>query len=109
MPRLARSKLCSRTGSLPPRKWRSRLSPVGYLANPASLMGIPQLEVGHAGNRITFGCSDLTALAQALIEIDAADDSDWIATERVPSALVDRSFRRFLGHHGQETIAEHFE
>ena len=96
--------LTSATGSSTPN-----CSPVGYLANPASLIGIPKLEVAHAGNRITFGCSDLTALARSLIKIDLADESDWIEAERVPSALVDKVFRRFLRDHSQETIAEHFE
>ena len=50
MPRLARSKQRSRTGSLPARKRRSRLSPVGYLANPASLTGIPKLEFTSCWN-----------------------------------------------------------
>src|SRR5208337_153767 len=109
MPRLARSKQCSRTGSLPARKRRSRLSPVRHLANPASLIGIPRLEAAHAGSRITFGCSDLTALAQTLVEIDLATESDWFATGKVPAALVDSVLRRFLLDHGQETIAEHFE
>ena len=79
MPRLARSKQCSRTGSLPARKRRSRLPRTGYLANPASLIGIPRLEAAHAGSRITFGCSDLTALAQTLVEIGLATESDWIS------------------------------
>ena len=64
MQRLARSKRCSRTGSLAARKRRSRLPRTRYLANPASLIGIPRLEAAHAGSRITFGCSDLTALAR---------------------------------------------
>ena len=88
---------------------RSRLSPVGYLANPASLIGIPRLEAAHAGSRITFGCSDLTALARRLVEIGLATESDWIAAGRAPAALVDSVFRRYLGGHGQEIIAEHFE
>jgi hypothetical protein len=58
---------------------------------------------------MTFGCSDLTALAQTLVEIGAADESDWIAAERVAAALVDRVCRRFLRDHGQETVGEHFE
>ena len=109
MPRLARSKQCSRTGSLTARKRRSRLPRTGYLANPASLIGIPRLEAAHAGNRITFGCSALTALAQTLVEIDLATESDWIAAGKTPAALVDSVFRRFLRDHGQEIIAEHFE
>jgi len=109
MPRLARSKQRSRTGSLTARKRRSRLPRTGYLANPASLISIPHLEVAHAGSRITFGCSDLTALAQTLVEIGLATESDWIAAGKAPAALVDSVFRRFLREHGQETIAEHLE
>src|ERR1022692_3650070 len=109
MPRLARSKQHSSTGSLPARERRSRLSPVRYLANPASLIGIPRLEAAHAGSRITFGCSDLTALAQTLVEIGLATESDWIRAGKTPAALVDSVFRRFLRDHGQEIIAEHFE
>ena len=109
MPRLARRSQSIGAGSLAPSKRRSRLSPVGYLANPASLTGIPKLEVAHAGNRITFGCSDLTALAQTLVEIDLATEADWIAAGRVPAALVENVFRRSLHDHGQETVAEHFE
>jgi len=47
----------------------------GYLANPASLIGIPRLEPVHAGNKISFGSSALTALAQALVQIDLANES----------------------------------
>ena len=82
MPRLARSKQRSRTGSLTARKRRSRLSRTGYLANPASLIGIPRLEPAHAGNKISFGSSALTALAQTLVEIDLATESDWIAARK---------------------------
>jgi len=78
MPRLARSKQCSRTGSLPARKRRSRLPRTRYLANPASLIGIPRLEDAHAGSRITFGCSDLITFAQTLVETGLATESDWI-------------------------------
>src|SRR5271166_5876309 len=81
----------------------------GYLANPASLISIPRLEAAHAGSRITFGCSDLAALAQTLVEIGLAMESDWIGAGRTPAALVDSVFRRFLRDHGQEIIAEHFE
>jgi hypothetical protein len=48
-------------------------------------------------------------LAQALVEIDLATESDWIAAGRIPAALVDSVFRRFLCDHDQEIIAEHFE
>ena len=109
MPRLARSKQCSRTGSLPARKRRSRLPRTGYLANPASLIGIPRLEPVHAGNKISFGSSALTALAQTLVEIDQANESDWIAAEKTPSTLVEHVLRRYLADRGQSAIAEHFE
>jgi len=109
MPRLARSKQCSRTGSLPARKWRSRLPRTGHLANPASLIGIPRLDPDHAGNKISFGSSALTALAQTLVEIDQADESDWIAAGKTPSTLVEQVLRRYLADRGQSTIAEHFE
>src|SRR5208283_278592 len=109
MPRLARSKQCSRTVSLTARERRSRLPRTGYLANPASLISIPRLEAAHAGSRITFGCSDLTSFAQTLVETGLATESDWIAAGKVPAALVDSAFRRFLRDHGQEIIAEHFE
>jgi hypothetical protein len=58
---------------------------------------------------MTFGCSDLTALAQTLVEIGIANEFDWIEAERVPAALVDAVFCRFLHDHGQETVGEHFE
>jgi hypothetical protein len=109
MPRLARSKQCSRTGSLTARKRRSCLSPVRYLADPASLIGIPRLEAAHAGSRITFGCSDLTSLAQTLVEVGLATAPDWTASGKAPAALVDSVLRRFLRDHGQAIIAEHFE
>jgi hypothetical protein len=109
MSRLAGSKQCSRTGSLTARKRRSRLYPVRHLANPASLIGIPRLEAAHAGSRITFGCSDLTPLAQTLVEIGLATESDWVGTGKTPAALVDSVFRRFLRDGGQEIIAKHFE
>jgi hypothetical protein len=109
MQRLARSKQCSRTGSLNARKRRSRVPRTGHLANPASLIGIPRLEAAHAGSRIAFGCSDLTALAQTLVEIGLATQPDWIAVGKTPAALVDSVFRRCLRDHGQEIITEHFE
>ena len=109
MPRLAARKQLSRPGPLPARKRRPRLSPVGYLANPASLTGIPQLDSHHSGTRLTFGDAKLTSLAQTLVEIDLANEADWIAASQVPSTLVDRVIRRFLSGHGQELIAEHFE
>jgi hypothetical protein len=109
MPRLARSKHRPRTGSVAPRKRRSRLSRTGYLANPAGLIGIPRLEPVHVGNKIGFGSSALTALAQTLVEIDQANESDWIAAEKAPSTLVEQVLRRYLADRGQSIIAEHFE
>ena len=109
MPRLATGKQRSRPGSLPARKRRPRLSPVGYLANPASLTSIPKVNSHHSGTRITFGDTKLTSLAQTFVELDLADESDWVAAGKVPSALVDHAFRRLLREHGQELIAEHFE
>lgn len=97
------------TGAVPSGHRRSRVFPVGHLANPASLISIPRLEAAQSGTRITFGCSDLTPLAQALVELDIAAESDWIAAGKVPAALVDSVFRRFLHDHGQQIIAEHFE
>src|SRR5271166_6289500 len=96
MPRLARSKQRSRKGSLTARKRRSRLSRAGYLANPASLIGIPRLEPVHAGNKISFGSSALAALAQTLVEIDQANEADWIDGEKMPSTLVENVLRRYL-------------
>jgi len=106
---LARRRKRPSTGAVASRQRRSRVSPVRHLANPASLISIPRLEAGHTGARITFGCFDLIALAQTLVEIELANESDWASAEKVPAALVDLVFRRFLHDHGQETIAEHFE
>jgi len=109
MQRLARSKQCSRTGSLTARKGRSRLPRTRYLANPASLIGIPRLQKAHIGNKISFGSSALTELAQTFVEIDQASESDWVAAEKLPSTFVERVLRRYLADHGQSLIAEHFE
>jgi hypothetical protein len=109
MPGHTKRRQYSCTGTVTSRQRRSRIFPVRYLANPASLISIPRLEAAHAGTRVTFGCSDLTALAQTLVEIDLANESDWVAAERAPAALVDSVFRRFLRDHGQEIIAEQFE
>jgi hypothetical protein len=109
MPRLARSKQCPRTGSLTASKRRSRLPRARHLANPASLIGIPRLETVHIGNKISFGSSALTALAQTVVEINLATEADWIAAEKSPSTLVERVLRRYLGDRGPSIIAEHFE
>ena len=109
MPRLATSKQRSRTGSLTARKRGSRLPRTGYLANPASLTGIPRLEKHHIGNKISFGSSALTALAQTLVEIDIATEADWTAAGKLPSTLVEQMLRRYLADHSQSIVAEHFE
>ena len=109
MQRLARSKQYSRAGSLIARKRRSRLPRTGYLANPASLIGIPRLEPVHVGNKISFGSSGLTALSQTLVEIGLATEADWVAAEKSPSTLVEQVLRRCLADRGQAIIAEHFE
>ena len=109
MQRLSRSKQCSRTGSLIARKRRSRLPRIGYLANPASLIGIPRLEPVHVGNKISFGSSGLTALSQTLVEIGLATGADWVAAEKSPSTLVEQVLRRYLADRGQSIIAGHFE
>jgi len=109
MQRLARRKQCSRAGSLIARKRRSRLPRTGYLANPASLIGIPRLEPVHVGNKISFGSSGLTALSQTLVEIGLATEADWVAAEKSPSTLVEQVLRRYLADRGQSIIAEHFE
>jgi hypothetical protein len=109
MQRLARSKRYSRAGSLIARKRRSCLPRTGYLANPASLIGIPRLEPVHVGNKISFGSSGLTALSQTLVEIGLATEADWVAAEKSPSTLVEQVLRRYLADRGQAIIAEHFE
>jgi hypothetical protein len=48
-------------------------------------------------------------LAQTLVELDLANESDWIAADKLPSTLVDHVLRRYLADRGQTTIAEHFE
>jgi hypothetical protein len=109
MQKRTRCKQHPRTGSLAPGEGRARVSADGGLANPAALMTIPMLQKEQTGNRMVFGCSDLAALACSLVELDTASDADWIAANRVPSAMVDRVLRRFLQDRGQKTIAEHFE
>jgi hypothetical protein len=109
MQRLSRSKQCPRTGALPARKGRSRLPRTRYLANPASLIGIPRLKAVHAGNNISFGSSALTALAQTLVEIDVANEADWTAAEKTPSTLVEHVLCRHLADRGQSIVAEYFE
>jgi len=109
MPGLTKRRQHPCTDAVSARQRGSRVSPIRYLANPPSLISIPRLEAAHAGSRITFGCSDLTALAQTLIEVGLATASDWIAAGKTPAALVDSVFRRFLCDHNQEIIAEHFE
>ena len=108
MPRLAAGKQRSRPGSLPARKRRPRLSPVGYLANPASLTGIPKLNSHHSGTRITFGDAKLTSLAQTpgrdrpseRIRLDRGSESPFCAggprNSPVPPRTRARTHRRAL-------------
>src|ERR1035438_1913161 len=58
---------------------------------------------------MSFGSSALTPLAQTLVEIDQANESDWITAGKTPSTLVEHVLRRYLADRGQSTIAEHFE
>jgi hypothetical protein len=81
----------------------------GHLAPASGLIGIPKLETHHRGEKISFGSSALTALAQTLVHIGLASESDWIDVKKLPSALVDYVLKRFLADHGQAIIAEHFE
>jgi hypothetical protein len=73
------------------------------------LIGIPRLEAVHAGNKISFGSSAFTELAQTLVNTDQANDADWIAAGKSPSNLVEQVLRRFLAERGQSIVAEHFE
>ncbi len=109
MQRLSRSKQRSRTGSLAARKRGPRLPRARYLANPASLIGIPGLEPVHAGSKVSFGSSALTELAQTLVNTCQANEADWVAAGKSPSTLVEQVLRRYLADRGQSTIAEHFE
>lgn len=97
------------TRAVTSRQRRSCVSAVRNLANPASLISMPQLDPVHAGTRIAFGCSDLTILAQTLVELDLATASDWMAAGKIPAALVDTVFQRYLRDRGNEIIAEQFE
>src|ERR1017187_7893149 len=58
---------------------------------------------------MSFGSSALTELVQTLVEIDQANESDWIAAEKNPSTLVEQVLRRYLADRGQSALAEHFE
>ena len=57
--------------------------------------------------------SDLAAALDALDKGPLTpEEMDWmrrVGAGKVPAALVDSVFRRFLRDHGQEIIAEHFE
>jgi hypothetical protein len=81
----------------------------GYLAAASGLIGIPKLQAGHGGEKIGFGSSALTMLAESLVEIGLAHETDWGAAQKLPSTLVDHMLRRFLTDHGQEIIVQHFE
>jgi hypothetical protein len=88
---------------------RPALARPRYLARASGLISIPKLQPNHAGEKIGFGASSLTALAQSLVELGFATSADWTDAARVPSTMVDRVLRRFLANHGQALIAEHFE
>ena len=88
---------------------RPSLARPGYLARASGLISIPKLQPNHAGEKIGFGASSLTALAQSLVELGFARRADWTDAVRVPSQLVDLALRRFLADHGQALIAQHFE
>lgn len=88
---------------------RPALARSGYLACASGLISIPKLQPNHTGEKIVFGASSLTALAQSLVELGFATRADWTDAARVPSKLVDLALRRFLADHGQALIAQHFE
>jgi hypothetical protein len=67
------------------------------------------LQPNHAGEKIGFGASSITALAQSLVELGFSTRADWTDAVCVHSKLVDLALRRFLADHGQALIAEHFE
>jgi hypothetical protein len=91
------------------RARRPTLARAGYLAPASGLISIPKLQPDHAGGKIGFGSSSLTALAQSLVELGFATRADWTDAAHVPSTMVDRVLRRFLANNGQALIAEHFE
>jgi hypothetical protein len=80
----------------------------GYLARASGLIGLPRLRPCHGGEKIGFGSSALTKLAESLVEIGLAHEADWGAAQKLPSTLVDQVLRRFLADHGQAVIAQHF-
>src|SRR5581483_7904143 len=88
---------------------RPALARPGYLARASGLISIPKLQPNHAGEKIGFGASSLTALAQSLVELGFATRADWTDAAHVPSKLVDLALHRFLADHGQALIAQHFE
>lgn len=81
----------------------------GYLAPASGLIGLAKLQPHHGGEKIGFGSSALTMLAESLVEIGLAHEADWAAAQKLPSTLVDQVLRRFLADHGQGVIAQHFE
>ena len=99
----------ARASAFGPGTRRSSVARTGYLAPAAGLTGIPKLQGSHGGEKIGFGSSALTALAQTLVEIGLVNGGDWIGANKLPSTLVDCVLRRFLAEHGQPIIAEHFE
>lgn len=88
---------------------RSALARHRYLAPASGLIGIPKLQTDQAGEKIGFGSSSLTALAQSLVELGLATPVGWTDAARIPSNLVDLALRRFLADRSQALIANHFE
>lgn len=81
----------------------------GYLAPASGLIGFPKLQPCQGREKIGFGSSALTMLAESLVEIGLAHEADWAAAQKLPSTLVDHVLRRYLADHGQAVIARHFE
>lgn len=48
---------------------RPALARPGYLARASGLISIPKLQPNHAGEKIGFGASSLTALAQSWLSL----------------------------------------
>jgi hypothetical protein len=102
-------KPCPRAGTFGARTRRPTLARAGCLAPASGLISIPKLRPNHGGEKIGFGASSLTALAQSLVELGVATRADWTDAVRTPSKLVDLALRRFLADHGQALIAVHSE
>ena len=109
MRRLASSRQRARAGALSAANRRSSIPRAGYLANPPCLMGIPRLERTHAGRKISFGSSTLSALAGTLVETDLASESDWISRRKASFHAGRLCAPPVLERPRTESVAEHFE